>query len=735
MSYAAVRYQRRYAAGGVTAALMPRCQARRTSEARTGERMAVTMSRDDATLSTGGRLHDLKLFYRPRSIAVVGAHDSRPGLVGVTEKAIAHAGRCGASFHPVNPGKDTIFGYQCVASVADLDGPIDVIVVLVADAIGVVEQVADAGLEVGFFLVFSNGFAELGTPEGSARERALVDAVRRAGARLIGPNTNANAWDPLADLPGRRLAVISQSGVQGRALTQAQDLGIALSYWAPTGNEADLEAADFIEFFVADDDTAAICAYIEGFKSGASLRRAALAAAEREKPIVLVKVGRSSVGGSMAQSHTGHLVGADEAFEAFFEQFGIVRVDDFDRLVEIGAALARCPVPTADGVVVCSVSGGTAAHVADLAALGGLRLPRLSAEAQAALSALIPPGFRIDNPVDNGGTVVLSGAGPDIWRACLRDPAIGIMLCPIPASAPGLTEGVGRVLVDAVRWSPKPILPIWSGPSTKDPVYQQLWDAGLPVFRNVGNAVAAARALLAHPARNAGLREQIALAREHRTVIAAGQESRLLDEHEATCWLRDRGLAFAHSGPADRADEAVTVAQRIGYPVVLKARGVSHKSELGLVVTGITDAGTLRAQAERMLAAGADGLLVAEQVTGGIELIVGVSTDSVLGPVLIVGAGGVTAEAVRDVSRSVLPLTRSRAEHMLDRLRIAPLLAGWRGQPGADREAIVDMLMRVAELAASGQIIELDINPVLARPDGVVGLDALLRVAAGPALD
>ena len=221
MSYAAARYSRRYAAGGVTAALMPRCQARRTSEARTGERMAVTMSRDDATLSTGGRLHDLKLFYRPRSIAVVGAHDSRPGLVGVTEKAIAHAGRYGASFHPVNPGKDTIFGYQCVASVADLDGPIDVIVVLVADAIGVVEQAADAGLEVGFFLVFSNGFAELGTPEGSARERALVDAARRAGARLIGPNTNANAWDPLADLPGRRLAVISQSGVQGRALTQA----------------------------------------------------------------------------------------------------------------------------------------------------------------------------------------------------------------------------------------------------------------------------------------------------------------------------------------------------------------------------------------------------------------------------------------------------------------------------------------------------------------------------------
>lgn len=679
---------------------------------------------------------DLERFYRPRSIVVVGAHDTRAGLAGITEKAIAQVTRYGGTFYPVNPTKDSVFGYACVPSIADVEGPIDVVVIAVSGAQDVVEQAETAGLKVGFFLVFSNGYSEIGTPEGVQRERDLVRAVHRAGARLVGPNTNVNAWDPVADLPGRRIAVISQSGVQGRALMQAQELGIAVSYWAPTGNEGDLEASDFISFFVTDDQTAAICAYIEGFHSGPNLRRAAIDAIEHQIPIALVKVGRSSIGASMAQSHTGHLVGSDAAFDAFFEQFGLIRVDDFDQLVEVGAALARCPVPRADGIVVCSVSGGTAAHVADLAQLGGLQLPTLGEATQDVLRRLIPADFRLDNPVDNGGTVLLSGAGPDIWRACLDDPAIGIMLAPVPASSPGLTDAVGATLVDAMTWSTKPILAIWSGPSTEHPVYQQLWDAGLPVFRNVRNAVAAAHALLGHPARNAELREQVRLSRAQPlaalpTAAPTGPPApgHLLDEFESSAWLAERGLPFARTSIADDIDAAVAAAAAIGYPVVLKGRGIAHKSEQGMVVVGIADANQLRTAAERMLDGGAAGLLVAQQVSGGIEMLIGVTTDPVLGPVIVVGAGGVTAEALRDVSSSVLPLSRARAGLMLDRLRIAPLLAGWRGQPGADREAIIDVLLQVAEIAASGELVEMDVNPLLAGPDGVIGLDALVRLA------
>jgi acyl-CoA synthetase (NDP forming) len=514
-------------------------------------------------------------------------------------------------------------------------------------------------------------------------------------------------------------------------MTQAQELGVALSYWAPTGNEADLEAADFAEYFVRDPETAAVCGYIEGFKSGERLRSAAIAAIENDTPIVLVKVGRSSLGSSMAQSHTGHLVGADEVYDAFFEQFGMIRVPDVDQLVEVGAALARCPIPTAEGVVICSASGGTAAHVADLATLGGLSLPPLSARTQADLADVIPAGFRLDNPVDNGGAVVIGDreAGRRIWELCLRDEHIGVMLCPIPASAPQLTDAMIEIVLQVAATATKPILPIWSGPSVRHPGYQALWDAGLPVFRNVSNAVAAARALIGHPARTPRLKEIARLAREHPSPAVPSGEGWLLEESESTRWLESQGIPFARHALAGTAEEAVEEAEAIGYPVVLKGRGATHKSERGFVVTGLADAAAVRAAAERLHDRGAAGFLVAEQVSGGIELLVGISTDPVLGPVVLVGAGGVTAEAQRDVARSVLPLTRERAAEMLAGLRISPLLDGWRGAPAADRDAVVDLLLKIASLAQTGQVAELDINPILARPDGVLGLDALVRLA------
>ena len=677
---------------------------------------------------------DLIRFYRPRSIAVVGAHDTRAGLSGVTRKAIDHAALCGASFTPVNPRRESVYGIPCVASLADVTGPVDVVVVLVGDAEAVVEQAIAAGLAVGFFLVFSNGYSELGSSEGRAREERLAAAVRLSGARMVGPNTNVNAWDPVLELPGRRLAAISQSGIQGRALTQAQELGIALSYWAPTGNEADLDATDFIRFFAADPETAAICAYVEGLVSGDRLRTAAAEAIEQSTPIVLVKVGRSAAGASMAQSHTGHLAGADEVWDAFFAQYGMVRVDDFDQLVQVGAALARCPVPAADGVVVCSVSGGSSAHVADLAEAAGLRLPVLTEATQERLRAVVPAGFRVDNPVDNGGTVVLTGAGPEVWNACLDDPGVGLMLCPVPASAPGLTDGVGATLAEVARTVAKPILPIWSGPSTQHPAYRQIWDAGLPVFSNVRNAIAAAHALLGHPSRSEALREQVTLTRSLPPLPTTSGPDTLLEEAEATAWLAERGLPFARHLFASDVDGAAAAAAEIGYPVVLKGRGAGHKSEHGFVAVGLAAETELRHRAAVMLSAGATGLLVAELARGGVELLAGVTLDPSLGPVVVVGAGGVTAEAVRDVARGILPLRRARAEEMLDSLRIAPLLGGFRGSPPLDRAAVVDTLLRLAEIAASGEVAEIDVNPLLVRQDGVLGLDALVRLRepAGP---
>jgi acetate---CoA ligase (ADP-forming) len=671
---------------------------------------------------------DLGLIYRPRSIAVVGAHEARGGLGKLTQQAVDRARMAGAEFFAVNPTKDSVFGFDCVPSLADIGHPIDVALILTGDPISVIDDATSRGAKIGFYIVFANKFRELGTVEGTERESRLAAAVQRAGARLIGPNTNGNAWEPLRDLPGPKIALVSQSGVQGRPLTQAQDLGVALSFWAPTGNEADLESADFIEWFARDPGTSVICAYIEGFRSGQRLREAATAAIEHATPVVIVKVGRSAAGSSMSQSHTGHLVGSDEVMDAFFEQYGMTRVDDLDEWVEVATALARCPVPASDGVVVTSVSGGTAAHLADLAAASGLHLPRLSEETQTSLRRIIPDGFAVSNPVDNGGGVMRTGAGPDIWRLCLDDPSTGILLSPIPAASPGITEAVGDTLVELWKTATKPILPIWSGPSVDHPTYRQLLDAGVPVFRNFRNAIRAAHALLRHPGRDAGLREVAAAARALPPVPPPPIATIALAEAEATAWLGRRGLPFARSEIADSLDEAVAAAERIGYPVVLKGRGTAHKSERGLVRLGLRSPADLRTAAHAMLEAGAPGFLVAREESGGIELLVGVSTDPTVGPVLVLGAGGVTAEAVRDVQRAVLPVTRQRVEAMISRLRIAPLLDGWRGAPACDRNAIVDVVLHLADLAADGEIVELDINPLLAKPDGVVGLDALVRV-------
>jgi acetate---CoA ligase (ADP-forming) len=674
---------------------------------------------------------DLSLFYRPRSMAIVGAHDKREGLAGFTDQALRLARSVGARFYPVNPKLPRVFGIDCLPNVAALPEPVDVLCIFTGRPIEILEEAAEAGVTAKFAMVFASGFSELKTSEAREREARLVGAAHRIGARLIGPNTNLNAWAPLAAHSGRRVAVITQSGNQGRPVIQLENVGIGISYWAPTGNEADLQFTDFAEMFCRDESTAAVLAYLEGAGSGDGLRSMAATAIETGTPISVVKVGRSAAGSSMAQSHTGHLAGSDEVYDAFFTQFGISRVSEMDELAEVGAALARCPVPAADGVVICSVSGGAAAHVSDLAALAGLNVPPLSPAIQTALREIVPAEFRIDNPVDNGGTIMFKGAGPKIWQLCLEDPGIGIMLCPVPAASPKvkLTEMVIDTLVEVAPTASKAILPIWLGPYEYGEGYERLWQAGLPVFRNIRNALNAARALINHPSRNVELQELARLVRNRPAAARPGLAGRLLREAEATAWLEQNGFQFARHAEADSAESAVIAAQRIGYPVVVKGTGVAHKSESGLVKTGLADDGAVRAAALDVLGKGCPSVLVAKHELGGVELLLGVSTDEVFGPVIVVGAGGVTAEATRDVARAVLPLTEATVNRMLSSLRIAPLLDGWRGQPPVDRAALVDAIMRLAALAARGEITELDINPLLARPDGVIGLDALVRLS------
>lgn len=668
------------------------------------------------------------LLYHPGSIGVVGAHDSRPGLAGMTEIALRRAELVGAAFYPVNPTRDAVFGHRCYPSVDEAPGPVDLLVVLTGDPAKILEGIARNRPKV--VLVFANGFAETGTAEGRRREEELLAATRRLGARLVGPNTNANALQPVDDHPGHKIALVAQSGHQGAPVRQAQELGVALSRLAPTGNEADMDATELMEFFAEDPETSVVAAYIEGIRSPDGLRRAAVASIEQAKPVVVVKVGRSTIGTSLAQSHTGHLTGEDGNYDAFFDQYGFHRVDDLDELVQVSAALARCPVPPADGVAVFSVSGGTAAHLADLAQAAGLPLPTLAPSTQAVLRELIPPEFRIDNPVDNGGPSMAGGQGTAMLEALVADPAVGVVLCPITGVAPMLTDSLGEALLGVAATTTAAVLPIWSGPTCSHPVYRQLWDAGLPVFSNFRNAIRGARALLRHPTRDPELGEVARLARLLPPVRPPAPAGPALDEDASAAWLERRGVPFAPRRKAATVEEALAAAEALAYPVVVKGLGEAHKSEHGLVAVDLRSPGEVEAAAARILGVpGVAGLLVARYLTGGVELLLGATTDPVLGPVVVVGAGGVTAEALADVSRAVLPVTRRRAEQMVDALRIAPLLDGWRGAPPVDRTALVDAVLAVADAVTGGAVAELDVNPLLARPDGVYGLDALVRLA------
>ncbi|WEO96814.1 acetate--CoA ligase family protein [Streptomyces sp. FXJ1.172] len=701
-------------------------------------------------LDVGGRplyadVPDLTRFFRPESVAVIGASDAdgRPNT-GITRQLLDWAGRVGARVHPVHPTRPSVFGVPCAASVAELPpGQVDLAVLLVADPLPVIEELADA--KVKFAVAFASGFAETGEAGAAAQER-LADAVRRSGLRLLGPNTNLNAFERFRDdLTGPAIALITQSGHQGRPVFSLQQLGIRLSHWAPTGNEADLESADFISYFAEQPEVGAIAAYVEGLKDGRAFLLAADRAARRRVPVVAVKVGRTEAGARTAASHTGKLTGADDVVDAAMRQYGVVRVDGLDELQDTAALLARARAPLADGVAVYSISGGTGAHVADLATAAGLRLPRLSQAKQAELHQWIPEYLSVANPVDNGGHPVGDRRGRKIIDALLADPSVGVLVCPVTGPFPPLSDKLVADLVAAAEETDKLVCVVWGSPVGTEPAYREvlLGSSRVATFRTVGNCLTAVRAWLDHHAFVSGYRSPFDEAPRtpspsFRKAEALMSPGRQLSEHAAKQLLRAYGIRVPREQLVTSAAAAVRAAAQIGYPVVMKASGaqIAHKTELGLVKVALTSASQVR-EAYRELTdiaryegVSLDGILVCQMVEQGVEMVVGVTHDDLFGPTVTAGLGGILVEVLRDTAVRIPPFGEDQAHAMLAGLRGRALLDGVRGRPPADRDALVEVILRVQRMAMElgDHIAELDINPlmVLPRGQGAVALDALV---------
>ncbi len=700
---------------------------------------------------------DLDAFLHPKSIALIGASEqSAKPNTAMTRKFDAWARANGAEFYPVHPRYETILGHPVYASLADVPGQIDLAIILTGKAVDTFEEVLASSAK--FAVIFAAGFSETGK-DGAKLERRLEQLVASGNVRLLGPNTNLNAFEDFRqDLEGPSIALVTQSGHQGRPVFQGQEIGFRLTHWAPTGNEVDLEFADFAAYFAEQPEVGVIACYIEGFKDGRTLMLAADHAASLKKPIVMVKVGRTDEGASMAQSHTGHLTGSDAITSAVFRQFGVTRVDGLDELLEVSAGLARTrpdEVPAwakkgrEPGVCVYAISGGTGAHIADMISAAGLKLPDLTKATQQKLhDGLIPAYLRVSNPVDCGGPPVADARGRQILDAIVADPKVDIIVVPITGAVAMFSKPFTRDLVEVAKTTDKPILVVWGAPpGTDDTYYFHLLDGGLPVFRTFGTCVTTARAYVDYWRFAAQHRspfldaptKPLAAAKKARAIIEQAEPGTALSEWQSKQVLAAYGIKSSKDMLCNSSAEAVKAAGTIGYPVVMKVSSpdLLHKSDLGLVKVGVASAKDVRAAYEELTTkarkAGGkrvrlDGVLVSELVSGGVETVVGISQDDLFGPVVMAGLGGIFVEVLGDVTFRVPPFGDDQAATMLTELAGEKMLDGVRGAKPADRGALVDVIMKVQRMAMdlADVIGELDVNPLVVKPRGAVALDALI---------
>jgi acyl-CoA synthetase (NDP forming) len=684
----------------------------------------------------------LDRFFHPGTVAVIGASPRRESPTNLLYRTVRKSVEAsGGVVYAVNPRYDEIDNRPCYHSIEDVPGELDLIVIAAGDPVETLEAALDR--RPLFVMMFNAGFAESGE-DGARVQEKVEELVSGSGSYLLGPNTTLNSFLPLdAELTGPKIGLISHSGHQGRHLWEGQKLGIPLFAWAPTGNEVDLEFADFARYFSAKPEIGAVAAYIEGFKNGQTFVAAAEYAADQRTPLVIVKVGRTEQGHSTALSHTAHLAGSDEICSGVFRQHGVIRVDALDELLHTSALLARAAPPTAPGVCVYTISGGTSAHLTDVLVAAGIEVPELTELTQQTLREWIPTYLRVSNPVDSGGAPSGDWRGKLILETLLADPGIGVVVVPFVADAYHLSEAMARDIIEVAKDATKPICVVWSSPIGTSATYTDvLVHSGLPVFRTFNQCITALRGYFDYHAflarRDSESRQQVPEPAAAAPADLSGYHAGPLSEWDSKQLVGRYGVPVSVDERATSAAGAVQSAERIGYPVALKlnAAGVAHRSDFGLVRTGLGDGSEVTAAYEAIMAAVQehapdavlDGVVVSKMVSGLNEMVVGVSADEVFGPAVMVGFGGVSVEVTRDVSFRVPPFGRPEARRMIEQLRGYQLLLPHRGRPGADIEALADVVMKVQDivLAAGERIAEIDLNPVIVSEHGATAVDAMV---------
>jgi len=591
-------------------------------------------------------------------------------------------------------------------------------------------------------IVISAGFSERGTQEGRDLQAQLGEFARESGLRISGPNclglanVKDNIWVSSSSRGAEGLSgpvgLVCQSGASafGPFLNRALDSGIGLSYIISTGNEADLDFSDFVRYLLDDDDTKVIAGFVEGFKDASKFIEIAKLAAERGKPIVLIKIGRSDLGAKAAQSHTAALTGLDALYDAALSQYGVIRVADYDELLEVSNLLANSPPPPAQGLAVVSHSGGISSLTADMCGQVGLDLPELNDTARDGINGVLKGFGWASNPSDVTG-FANSDSFPEIMQFMANDPAMGTL---VVASSGGDAQAE-QVIAQRDLDKKMALAFLWTGSRRESAGLDTLKKARIPVFYTPNRLATGIRSLLDYHIwlgrrGQAGFPAILSITTEQQTVAnkLAVKGGVALSEHQSKHLLAEWGVPVTTETLVQTADAAVEAGNEIGYPVVLKAdvTGVPHKTEAGLVKLGLDNEAAVRAAYDEVTSnaanagAGMNGVLVQEMVSNAVEVIVGVSYDSQLGATILFGSGGVMVEVYNDVSLRLCPIDESDALQMIAEVKGARLLEGFRGQPAADIAALADTLVRVSQLGAQleGSLAELDINPLMVLPTG-----------------
>jgi acyl-CoA synthetase (NDP forming) len=689
---------------------------------------------------------DLERLFAPGSVAVIGAAESIEKIGGRALRVLLKHGYRGRVY-PINPRLAEVAGLKSYASIAEVPEAVDLVIVAIPAVMvpGVVEQCAAAGVKAA--VILSSGFKETGE-EGARLEARLREVCERTGIRISGPNSEGlygvgsntaatfnSAVEPdSGDLGAQaQIGIVSQSGGLAFALyNKGRHDGLVISHVVSVGNQTDLESADYVAHLIEQERIRAVVMYVEAFKQPAKFLAAARRAAALGKPIVMAKVGRSDAGSRAARSHTGAMASPRAVVDAVLDAAGIVQADEQQQLLDIAAVFAGNPLPRGRRVGIVSISGGTAAWLADACSAAGLEVPELDAECRARIARTLPSYASSNNPVD-----VTAQAGEGFLQSLdIIGEAANIDAIIVAANFAGerrlLREG--RAIADWMRRVGKPVL-LYSYAYPSDQSRQILRDLGIRCYTSLQGCVRSLKSLADYADFQASRRERVAPQRTLADVPAAAASllasaRGTLCEYEAKQLLAAYGVPIPEERVARSAAEAVAHAERLGYPVALKVQSpdIAHKTEAGAVMLGLSSAGAVREaydcamESARRFApdAAIHGMLVQKMARRGLEMIAGIVNDRDYGPLVMVGFGGIHAEVLDDKMLAPAPLTAASAQRMLARLRGYRLLLGVRGEPARDIEALVDFLVRLSHLAwdARNSIAEFDVNPVFVHEAG-----------------